>query len=104
MKHRIGRSVLLTLAAMAPAIGFATNGDNMIAIGPKARAMGGVAIAYPQDAITAVFGNPAALCFTKFCPSTQVDFGGTLFMPDVDASITNPLDPTQTLDADSDDG
>ncbi|MEX0326877.1 MAG: OmpP1/FadL family transporter [Puniceicoccaceae bacterium] len=104
MKHRIGRSVLLTLAAMAPAIGFATNGDNMIAIGPKARAMGGVSIAYPQDAITAVFGNPAALCFTKFCPSTQVDFAGTLFMPDVDAAVTNPLNPTEMLTADSDDG
>ena len=104
MKTNTTRTLLITLAALAPAIGFATNGDNMIAIGPKSRAMGGVSIAYPQDAITAVFGNPAALCFTKFCPSTQVDFAGTLFMPEVNASVTNPLDPSKSLKADSDDG
>jgi long-chain fatty acid transport protein len=105
MKTQVARIAILTLAAMAPAIGYATNGDNMIAIGPKARAMGGVSIAYPQDAITAVFGNPAALCFTKFCPSTQVDFGGTLFMPDVSASVTNPLiQPGTQMEANSDDG
>ena len=101
---------LLRLAGMAAAFGtvlpyslHATNGDNLIAIGPKARAMGGLSIAYPQDAISGVFGNPAALCFTRFCPSTQVDFGGTLFMPEVEASVTNPLDPTRQLAVESDD-
>ena len=91
-------STLLGMCAL-----HATNGDNLIAIGPKARAMGGVSIAYPQDAITAVFGNPASLCFTKFCPSTQVDFAGTLFMPDVKASVTNPVNPSQSLNVSSDD-
>jgi len=43
------------------------------------------------------------LCFTKFCPSTQVDFAGTLFMPEVSAEVTNPLNPSESLKANSDD-
>src|SRR5512136_2347625 len=67
---------------------FATNGDNLMAIGPIARSMGGVGIAAPQDAISAVFANPAAMCFGPYCPGTEVNFGGTLFMPKVDATVT----------------
>ena len=67
----------------------ATNGDNLMAIGPIARSMGGVGIAAPQDAISAVFANPAAMCFGPYCPGTEVNFAGTLFMPKVDASVTN---------------
>lgn len=103
MKLKVTSKLLLGLAAIAPFAGYATNGDNMIAIGPKSRAMGGLSIAYPQDAITAVFGNPASLCFTKFCPSTQADLGLTLFMPDVSAEVTNPLNPSETLKASSND-
>ena len=66
----------------------ATNGDNLMAIGPIARAMGGVGVAAPQDAISAVFANPAAMCFGPYCPGTEVNFGGTLFMPKVDATVT----------------
>jgi long-chain fatty acid transport protein len=66
----------------------ATNGDNLISIGPISRAMGGVGIAAPQDAISAVFANPAAMCFGPYCPGTEVNFGGTLFMPKVDARVT----------------
>ena len=102
-KHTI-RTALLTMAALLPAASFATNGDNMIAIGGKSRAMGGLSIAYPQDAITAVFGNPASLCFTKFCPSTQGDLGMTLFMPEVTAEVTNPMNPSETIKSYSDDG
>jgi long-chain fatty acid transport protein len=43
---------------------------------------------HPQDAISAVFSNPAAMCFGAFCPSSQVDFAGTAFIPDTHASIT----------------
>ena len=46
----------------------ATNGDNLIGIGPIARGMGGVGIAAPQDSISAVFANPAAMCFGPYCP------------------------------------
>lgn len=59
-----------------------------MAIGPIARSMGGVGVAAPQDAISAVFANPAAMCFGPYCPGTEVNFGGTLFMPTVDATVT----------------
>ena len=65
----------------------ATNGDNMMAIGPNARAMGGVGVAAPQDAISAVFANPAAMCFTPGCAYSEVNFAGTLFMPHPKAEL-----------------
>jgi long-chain fatty acid transport protein len=74
---------------MVPSFSQATNGDNLIGVGPISRAMGGVGIAASQDAISAVFANPASMCFGSFCPSSQVDFAGTLFMPTVRASFTN---------------
>ena len=78
----------------------ATNGDNLIAIGAIARSMGGVGIAAPLDAISAVFSNPAAMCFGPYCPSSEIDFDGTLFMPKVDAKIKRV---NETISADSDD-
>jgi long-chain fatty acid transport protein len=90
-------AVLFVLSFMGFA--FATNGDNLISIGPISRAMGGVGIAAPQDAISAVFANPAAMCFGPFCPGTEVNFGGTLFMPKVDTKITVG---GSTISADSD--
>ncbi|MEE4265430.1 MAG: outer membrane protein transport protein [Desulfobacteraceae bacterium] len=81
-------SVFLCLAVLVAAPALATNGDNLIGVGPISRAMGGVGIAAPQDAISAVFSNPAAMCFGPFCPTSQVDFAGTLFMPDVKAKVT----------------
>jgi len=68
---------------------FATNGDNLIGIGPNARAMGGTGIAAPQDAISAVFANPAAMCVGPYCPSSSFDFAGTLFMPHVKAEVVH---------------
>jgi long-chain fatty acid transport protein len=65
----------------------ATNGDNMMAIGPNARAMGGVGVAAPQDAISAVFANPAAMCFTPNCAYSEVNFSGSLFMPHPKAEL-----------------
>ena len=68
----------------------ATNGDNLIAIGPIARSMGGVGVAAPQDAISAVFANPAAMCFGPYCPGSQVDFAGTVFLPAAHAKVQVP--------------
>ena len=48
----------------------------------------GHGIAAPQDAISAVFSNPAAMCFGPYCPSSEFNFSGTLFMPKIDAKIT----------------
>ena len=77
-----------TLVLLTPAMALATNGTNLIGIGPYSRSMGGVGIAQPQDAVGAVFSNPAAMCFSGYCPSSEVEFGGTMFMPTVKGSIT----------------
>ncbi len=66
----------------------ATNGDQLIGIGPVSRAMGGVGIAAPQDAISAVFANPAAMCFGSYCPGSQFIFAGTVFMPNTRTRVT----------------
>lgn len=91
-------AVLILLSVSVQSV-LATNGDNLIAIGPIARSMGGVGIAAPQDAISAVFANPAAMCFAPYCPSTEIDFAGTLFMPHISAKVTSPAG-TFTADAD----
>ncbi len=91
-------AILGIVATVAPPA-MATNGDNLMGIGPISRAMGGVGIAAPQDAIGAVFSNPAAMCFGPYCPGSQFDFAGTLFMPKVDASVTIG---GQTFSADAD--
>ncbi|MCJ7809427.1 MAG: hypothetical protein MUP26_04105, partial [Desulfobulbaceae bacterium] len=65
----------------------ATNGDNLIGIGPISRAMGGVGVAAPQDAISAIFANPAAMCFGPYCPGSEATFAGTYFDPKVESKI-----------------
>jgi len=52
--------------------------------------MGGTGIAAPQDSISAVFTNPAAMCFGPYCPGSQVDFGGTIFLPSTHGKIQVP--------------
>jgi long-chain fatty acid transport protein len=103
---------IILLAALVFTTGFivsdagATNGDNLIAIGPIARAMGGVGIAAPQDAISAVFSNPAAMCFGPYCPGSEFDFATTVFMPKAKTRINNtalgPMGDTGWKDSDSD--
>jgi long-chain fatty acid transport protein len=85
-------SIILAMAVLAIIVSssgaFATNGDNMTGVGPIANSMGGVGIAAPQDAITAVFANPATLGSTPFSPAPSFDFAGTMFIPKVSAEIT----------------
>jgi long-chain fatty acid transport protein len=50
--------------------------------------MGGVGIAAPQDAISATFANPAGMCFGPYCPGSEVNFAGTLFMPRPETKLT----------------
>ncbi|OGW32573.1 MAG: hypothetical protein A2X59_06160 [Nitrospirae bacterium GWC2_42_7] len=75
---------VLSLAGLSSA----TNGDNLIGVGPIARSMGGVGIAAPQDALSAVFANPAALCFGPYCPGSEVNVDATMFMPNAHTKIT----------------
>jgi long-chain fatty acid transport protein len=87
MKNLTKKTVAACSTAMLASTALATNGDNMMAIGPNARAMGGVGVAAPQDAISAVFANPAAMCFTPGCAYSEVNFAGTLFMPHPKAEL-----------------
>lgn len=82
-----GPIVALTAVMLLASAAYATNGDNLMAIGPIARAMGGVGIAAPQDAISAVFANPAAMCFGPYCPASEFNFAGTVFMPHPQAKV-----------------
>src|SRR5258708_18847305 len=93
------KTALATSTAMLPAAGLATNGDNLIGIGPNSRAMGGVGIAIPQDAISAVFANPSAMCFTSGCACSEINFAGTLFMPHIKGEVA---DSSGIFRADSD--
>jgi len=80
---------------------FATNGDNLIGIGAVSRAMGGVGVAAPQDAISAVFANPAAMCFGPYCPRSQTVFGMTVFNPTVKATVNmggGPVSATSQME------
>jgi long-chain fatty acid transport protein len=76
--------------ALAPAAVLATNGTNLIGIGPISRAMGGGGVAAPQDAISAIIANPAAICFGPFCPGSSVDIAGTIFVPSVKGTFNSP--------------
>ena len=49
-------AVLLVMFLLIP-VAQATNGDTLIGIGPISRAMGGAAVAAPQDAISAIFAS-----------------------------------------------
>lgn len=89
----------IILLMFSPTV-LATNGDNLIGVGPISRSMGGVGIAYPLDAISAVFANPAAMCFGPYCRVSEFNFAGTFFMPEIDAKITHG---GTTISSDSDD-
>jgi long-chain fatty acid transport protein len=89
MKVALRFLCLLLCLALIPTWAFATNGDDLIGVGSVSRSMGGVGIASPQDAVSAVFSNPASMCFGGFCPSSQADFMGSVFTPHVKATITN---------------
>ncbi len=99
----VRKSLLLVGCALASSESYATNGDNLIAVGPVARGMGGLSIAYPQDPISSVFANPAAMCFGPYCPMSEVNVSLTAFLPQVSASVSNPFDPSQTISVESSD-
>jgi long-chain fatty acid transport protein len=74
----------LTLSSAAQA----TNGDMLFGVAPAARAMGGTGVAAPQDAISAIFANPAAVCMGPYCPGSQTVFAATLYTPTTKAAVT----------------
>lgn len=76
------RSIKIAVAAaiaLTSTSAFATNGDNLIGTGAKARGMGGIGIGMSHGAESAL-ANPAMITSVN---GTEVSFGGTVFMPDV---------------------
>lgn len=81
---RASLKVLLSLLSISfllvPTISYATNGYFLIGYGAKSRGMGGVGVAYAQDAIAAA-ANPAAMSDVKIRGAMRIDFGVELFNP-----------------------
>lgn len=86
---------LITLSLITSTMLHATNGDNLIAMGAKARGMGGVGIAMSHGAESGL-GNAALITSVK---GTEIGFGGTLFIPDIETSLSDQ--PTHISDADT---
>jgi long-chain fatty acid transport protein len=78
----------------------ATNGDTLIAVGAKARGMGGTGIGISHGAESAL-SNPAMITTVE---GTEISFGGTVFMPDITTTLNNsmyaPSQAVLTSDAD----
>jgi len=89
MKKTFVLFALLSIMLASVPAAMATNGTNLIGIGPISRAMGGAGVAAPQDTLSAIFANPAAMCFGPYCPGSSVDFAGTWFNPNVDGKMVN---------------
>ncbi|MEA2048204.1 MAG: outer membrane protein transport protein [Campylobacterota bacterium] len=92
---------VITLSLITSTMIHATNGDNLIAVGAKARGMGGVGIAMSHGA-ESTLTNPALITNVK---NHEVSFGGTIFMPDIQAQL-NPvvgaLPPQDKMTSDAD--
>ena len=97
MRKTIKLAVVAALAFSATSV-FATNGSTMLAVGAKARGMGGVGIGMSHGA-ESVLSNPALITSVK---STEISFGGTLFMPDVENTNTWSAQPNSTATSDAD--
>jgi long-chain fatty acid transport protein len=91
MKKTIKLAVVAALA-LGSTSAFATNGANLIGLGAKSRAMGGVSIATAHGAENGLVN--AALITTV--DDAEISFGGTFFMPDVENTTTlmNMYNPT----------
>ena len=83
MKKTI-KLALVAAMAMGATSAFATNGDNLIGLGAKSRAMGGTGIAHFNGSESAT-SNPALITKAK---GTNFAFGGTYFTPDVEVKTT----------------
>ena len=84
----------IVLSLLTSTLLHATNGDNLIAVGAKARGMGGTGIAVSHGA-ESTLSNPAMITSIE---GTEISFGGTLFMPKIDATISGAMLPSQIND------
>ncbi len=79
MMKKTTLALAISAATLAATPAFATNGDNLIGLGAKSRALGGTGIAAFYGAESALV-NPALLAKGK---ANEVTFAGTLFRPSV---------------------
>jgi long-chain fatty acid transport protein len=77
----LGNGIVLSLVTST--LLHATTGDTLVAVGTKARGMGGAGIAVSHCAESTLH-NPALITCTK---GTSISFGGTIFMPDISAQM-----------------
>ncbi len=89
--RRVLAAAAVTLASLLAVDAWATNGDNLIGIGPVDRAMGGTGVASPQDSLTAIFVNPAGMSFCPCGEKSEAIFAGSIFDPTVNARIGTPM-------------
>jgi long-chain fatty acid transport protein len=80
-------SKLIALSLIAATTLQATNGDNLIGVGAKARGMGGTGIAVAHGAESGL-ANAALITSVE---GTEISFGGILFMPTIKTSITSAI-------------
>ena len=80
---------LIALSLVTSTMLQATNGDNLIGIGAKARGMGGVGIAMSHGAESAL-SNPALITSVE---KSEISFGGTIFMPDIKTQLNETPAP-----------
>ena len=73
----------IALSLLTSTLLHATNGDTLIAVGTKARGMGGTGIAISHGAESTLV-NPALITSVE---NQEISFGGTIFMPDISASM-----------------
>ncbi len=66
---------------------FSSNGNDIIGAGAVSIALGGTGIAAPQDAVSAVIMNPAAICFGSHDRCSELDISLTAGNPRVEARI-----------------
>ncbi|MCF6206708.1 MAG: porin [Sulfurovum sp.] len=88
----------VALSLVTSTILHATNGDTLIAVGTKARGMGGVGIGMSHGA-ESTLSNPAMITTVE---GTEISFGGTIFMPDITSQITTAGGPDQSYSSDAD--
>lgn len=79
----------ITLSLLTSTLLQATNGDHLIAVGAKARGMGGAGIAISHGAESSL-ANPALITSVE---STEISFGGTVFMPDISTQLNETPAP-----------
>jgi len=91
-------TVAIATIILVPMVASATNGYFAHGVGLKAKGMGGVSLAYPQDALIGGT-NPAGMAFI----GNRFDAGVDVFRPDRGCEITGSMNPAFNTTYDAND-